>query len=179
MVSQSTAMSSVDSGFPSDSDLLSTAHSSSYNSFGSQNGDAASNGGGVGLGLVAALNTPSGRNSSSAASGDILRMVLEEDEEEEEEEEEREEMGRPDVLTINAAVQTGGVMERHRLWSASVFLRVGSAPRTHSSMDDTDTIGRDEGVVYHFVRMVYHFVERGAYTMQTFQNTSSWPNQGH
>ena len=126
MVSQSTAMSSVDSGFPSDSDLLSTAHSSSYNSFGSQNGDAASNGGGVGLGLVAALNTPSGRNSSSAASGDILRMVLEEDEEEEEEE--REEMGRPDVLTINAAVQTGGVMERHRLWSASVFLQLLDRP---------------------------------------------------
>ena len=118
-------MSSVDSGFP-DSDLLSsTAHSSSYNSFGSQNGDAASNGGGVGLGLVAALNTPSGRNSSSAASGDILRMVLEEDEEEEEE---REEMGRPDVLTINAAVQTGGVMERHRLWSASVFLQLLDRP---------------------------------------------------
>ena len=127
MVSQSTAMSSVDSGFPSDSDLLSTAHSSSYNSFGSQNGDAASNGGGVGLGLVAALNTPSGRNSSSAASGDILRMVLEEDEEEEEEET-REEMGRPDVLTINAAVQTGGVMERHRLWSASVFLQFFDRP---------------------------------------------------
>ena len=124
MVRQSTAMSSVDSGFPSDSDLLSTAHSSSYNSFGSQNGDAASNGGGVGLGLVAVLNTPSGRNSSSAASGDILRMVLEEDEEEEE----REEMGRPDVLTINAAVQTGGVMERHRLWSASVFLQLLDRP---------------------------------------------------
>lgn len=109
-------MSSVDSGFPSDSDLLSTAHSSSYNSFGSQNGDAASNG----LGLIAALNTPSGRNSSSAASGDILRMVLEEDEEDEEEE--LEDMGRPEVLTINAAVQTGGVVQRHRLWSASVFL---------------------------------------------------------
>ena len=174
-------MSSVDSGFPSDSDLLSTAHSSSYNSFGSQNGDAAPNGHGDHgpTGLVAALNTPSGRNSSSAASGDILRMVLEEDEEEEEEEEVGSSRTASDVLTINAAVQTGGVMERHRLWSASVFLRVGSAPRTHSSMDDTDTIGRDEGVVYHFVRMVYHFVERGAYTMQTFQNTSSWPNQGH
>ena len=116
-------MSSVDSGFPSssDCDLLSTAHSSSYNSFGSQNGDAVSNGG---LAL-AALNTPSGRNSSSAASADILRMVLEEDEEEEEEED-QEEMSSSrtgsDVLTINAAVQTGGVMQRHRLWSASVLL---------------------------------------------------------
>ena len=114
-------MSSVDSGFPSssDCDLLSTAQSSSYNSFGSQNGDAVSNGG---LAL-AALNTPSGRNSSSAASGDILRMVLEEDEEEEED---QEEVGSSrtgsDVLTINAAVQTGGVMQRHRLWSASVLL---------------------------------------------------------
>ena len=137
----STDMSSVDSGFPSDSDHLSTAHSSSYNSFGSQNGDAASNGGGVGLGLVAALNTPSGRNSSSTASGEILRMVLEE----EEEEEEPEEMGRPrprqdpraqaasDVLTINAAVQTGGVMERHRLWSASVFLPFIDRPQNHKS----------------------------------------------
>ena len=114
-------MSSVDSGFPSsDSDLLSTAHSSSYNSFGSQNGDAVSSGGGL---VLAALNTPSGRNSSSAASGDILRMVLEEDEEEEED---QEGMGSSrtvsDVLTINAAVQTGGVMQRHRLWSASVIL---------------------------------------------------------
>ena len=114
-------MSSVDSGFPSssDCDLLSTAQSSSYNSFGSQNGDAVSNGG---LAL-AALNTPSGRNSSSAASGDILRMVLEEDEEEEED---QEEVGSSrtgsDILTINAAVQTGGVMQRHRLWSASVLL---------------------------------------------------------
>lgn len=120
-------MSSVDSGFPSssDCDLLSTAHSSSYNSFGSQNGDAVSNGGGGGLALMAALNTPSGRNSSSAASGDILRMVLEEDEEEGEEED-QEEMSSSrtgsDVLTINAAVQTGGVMQRHRLWSASVLL---------------------------------------------------------
>ena len=116
-------MSSVDSGFPSssDCDLLSTAQSSSYNSFGSQNGDAVSNGGG-GLAL-AALNTPSGRNSSSAASGDILRMVLEEDEEEEESQEEiSSSRTGSDVLTINAAVQTGGVMQRHRLWSASVLL---------------------------------------------------------
>ena len=115
-------MSSVDSGFPSssDCDLLSTAHSSSYNSFGSQNGDAVSNGGGLAL---AALNTPSGRNSSSAASGDILRMVLEEDEEEEENQEEiSSSRTGSDVLTINAAVQTGGVMQRHRLWSASVLL---------------------------------------------------------
>ena len=136
----STDMSSVDSGFPSDSDHLSTAHSSSYNSFGSQNGDAAPNGG---SGLFAALNTPSGRNSSSTASGEILRMVLEE--EEEEEEEEPEEMGRPrprqdpraqaasDVLTINAAVQTGGVMARHRLWSASVFLPFIDRPQNHKS----------------------------------------------
>lgn len=120
-------MSSVDSGFPSssDCDLLSTAQSSSYNSFGSQNGDAVSNGGGGNLALMAALNTPSGRNSSSAASADILRMVLEEDEEEGEEED-QEEMSSSragsDVLTINAAVQTGGVMQRHRLWSASVLL---------------------------------------------------------
>ena len=111
-------MSSVDSGFP-DSDLLSsTAHSSSYNSFGSQNGDVAWSAGGLG---AAVLNTPSGRNSSSA-SGDILRMVLEEEEEEGEEEEGRAPRGAAsDVLTINAAVQTGGVVERHRLWSASVF----------------------------------------------------------
>ena len=113
-------MSLVDSGFP-DSDLLSsTAHSSSYNSFGSQNGDAAWSAGGLG---AAVLNTPSGRNSSSA-SGDILRMVLEEEEEEEEGEEEEGRAPRgaaSDVLTINAAVQTGGVVERHRLWSASVF----------------------------------------------------------
>ena len=117
-------MSSVDSGFP-DSDLLSsTAHSSSYNSFGSQNGDAAWSGGGGG-GAAAVLNTPSGRNSSSA-SGDILRMVLEEEEEEEEEEgggrAPRGAAAASDVLTINAAVQTGGVVERHRLWSASVFV---------------------------------------------------------
>ena len=119
-------MSSVDSGFPSssDCDLLSTAQSSSYNSFGSQNGDAVSNGGGGGgLALMAALNTPSGRNSSSAASGDLLRMVLEEDEEEEEDQEEiSSSRTGSDVLTINAAVQTGGVMQRHRLWSASVLL---------------------------------------------------------
>ena len=71
--------------------------------------------------------------------------------------------------------------------SAVRLLRVGSAPHTHSSMDDTDTIGRDEGgvvyhfvrMVYHFVRMVYHFVESGECAMQTLQDTSSWAKQGH